>query len=949
IGRPIANTQLYILDPDMQPVPLGAMGELYIGGAGVARGYLNRPELTQERFLVDRFSGREGARLYKTGDLARYRADGTIEYLGRIDNQVKIRGYRIELGEIEAGLAAHPAVQSCAVLAREDSPGNKQLVGYLVPREGASQAVEDVLDFLKQRLPEYMVPAQFVWLESFPLTENGKVDRKALPAPSESNTIRETVGPRNQTEESLAAIWSELLHAGKIGIHDDFFELGGHSLLAIKAMSRIRDVFKVDLAPQSLFENSTVAGLAAVVMQARGTVEEVRRVEPRKQSGPSPLSFAQEQFWLLDQMVPGSPAYNIVDVITIHGEYHGAALKRAFDEMVRRHEILRTSVSLIDGRLMQTVEPATGLPLAEHDLSGLPEQERAREWTRLVREQGQKTFDLSHAPLLRATVVHHSGHEHKVLLIIHHIAGDEWGMGLIQNEVKQLYAAFSQKRPSPLAELPVQYADFACWQRDWFEGEKLEEQIAYWKKELEGASPVLALPTDKPRPAAQTLRGSTEHFTLPKALQQRLRALGLKEQVTPFMLLEAAFASLLHRHSGQADILVGTPISGRTQSETQRMVGCFLNTVVLRSQFAAGQTFRGLLHQARERALGAFAHAELPFGRLVATVAPDRDPSHSPLFQVMFVLHDPEGASQVSNLSGHRELETGTSKFDLTLYASMTEDGLEGTMEYSTDLFEAETVRRLCRHFGVLLEAIARDPDQSISSLPILTEADRQQLLVEWNRTQADYPRDVPLAQLIEAQVEQTPDAAAVVYGKESLSFAELNARANQLAHALVTHGAGPDRLVGICVERSVDMVAALLAVVKAGAAYLPLDPLLPQERLSYMLEDSGASLVVTQESLRASLPGFSGTVVLLDGKRWKSNSRDNLAVAVQPDHLAYVIYTSGSTGKPKGVEIPRGALTNFLWSMREWLGLTAQDRLLAVTTISFDIAGVDMWLPLLV
>ncbi len=956
IGRPIANTQLYILDPDMQPVPLGETGELYIGGAGVARGYLNRPELTQERFLVDRFSGRDGARLYKTGDLARYRPDGILEYLGRVDNQVKIRGYRIELGEIEAILAGHPEVQSCAVLAREDSPGNKQLVGYVVSRGGGTPAVEGMSDFLKMRLPEYMVPAQFVLLESLPLTQNGKVDRKALPAPSEANLIsgETTVAPRNDTERALADIWAKLLNVGSIGIHDDFFELGGHSLLVIKAMSRIRDVLQVDLPPQSLFENSTVAGLAAVVMQAKGDAAEepsqdVRRIEPREEAGPCPLSFAQEQFWLLDQMVPGSPAYNIVDVIALRGEYDAEAMKGTLNEIVRRHEILRTAFSPGDGQLMQVVLPPTELPLLEFDLTSLPEPERAPAWSSVVREQGHKAFDLSEAPLLRATMVHHSATDHRLLLVIHHIVGDEWAMGLIQDEVRQIYAAFSRKLPSPLGELPVQYADFACWQRDWFQGERLEEQIAYWKEALAGASPVLALPTDKPRPPAQTFRGATEHFTLPKALLERLRALGLKEQTTLFMLLEAAFASLLYRYSGQADILVGTPISGRTQSETQRLVGCFLNTVVLRSQFDDGQTFRTLLRQTRGRALGAFAHAELPFGRLVATLAPDRDASRTPLFQVMFVLFDPDGASRISNVAGHRELETGTSKFDLTLFLSMNEDGLAGEMEYSTDLFEADTVRRLCGHFGVLLEALAGDPDQPIARLPLLTEADRQQLLVEWNRTESEYPRDVPLAQLIEAQVERTPDAVALVCSDESLTFAELNAWSNQLAYELRARGVGPDRLVGICMERSVDMVVGLLAIVKAGAAYLPLDPLLPPERLGTMIEDSGARLVLTQESLWASLPAFSGTVLLLDDKSWKSNPRDNLGVAAKPDHLAYVIYTSGSTGKPKGVEVPRGALTNLLWSMREWLGLTAADRLLAVTTISFDIAGVDMWLPLLV
>ena len=694
-----------------------------------------------------------------------------------------------------------------------------------------------------------------------------------------------------------------------------------------------------------------MTGPSAVMMKSKGTAEEVRPIERRRQTGPCPLSFAQEQFWLLDQMVPGSPAYNIVDVIAINGEYDASALKGALDELVQRYEILRTSISLIDGQLMQIVSLASDLPLPEVDLTSLPELERAREWTRIAREEGQKTFDLSQPALVRATVVHHSRHEHKVLLTIHHIAADEWAMGLIQEEMKELYAAFSRKQPSPLPVLPVQYADFACWQRDRFEGEKLEKQIAYWKAELKGASPILALPTDKPRPAAQTFRGATESFSCPKALLRDLRALGLKEQATLFMILQAAFAALLHRYSGQADILVGTPVSGRTQSETQRLVGCFLNTVVLRSQFAPGQTFRALLHQARTRTLGAFAHAELPFGRLVATVAPHRDSSRTPLFQVMFVLHDPDGDSQASKVFGPRGLENGTSKFDLTLYASTTDDGIEGLIEYSTDLFEAKTVQRLCRHFGVLLQAIARDPDQSISRLPILAEADRQQLLVEWNDTAVVFPETgLCLHQLFERQAERTPDNVAVVCGRDSLSYGELDRRSNQLARHLAGLGVGPDVLVGLLVERSPEMVVALLAILKAGGAYLPLDPDFPPDRLAHMVADSKMSVLITQGELAQTLRSHPAAVVRLDNDRDDITKHDVAAPAtlgLRPDHLAYVLYTSGSTGLPKGVAIPHSAIVNFLLSMQRQPGFTASDTLLAVTTLSFDIAGLELYLPL--
>ncbi len=951
IGRPVANTQCYVLDANRRPVPIGAVGELYIGGDGLARGYLGRPALTAEKFVPDPFRDRADARMYRTGDLACYRSDGNLVCLGRSDHQVKIRGFRVELGEIEAGIARHPSVRQVVVVAREDVPGDKRLVAYFVAEEPPTDLIEQLRRQVRAVMPEYMVPSHFVALDAFPLSPNGKVDRKALPAPKGEDAVgsRETIGPRNQTEALLASIWSELLGVAKVGIDDSFFELGGHSLLAIKAMSRIRDTLDVDLPLRRLFEDPTVAGIAAAVMKAKGATSPVRRIEPRKQPGPYPLSFAQEQFWLLDQMVPGSPAYNVVDVIDLDGAYHAQALQGALRELVRRHEILRTAFTVEEEGLRQVVLPADELPVPEIELTALPEGERADAWNRVVREQGRQPFDLAQPPLLRAAMVHHSATEHRLLIVLHHIVGDEWAMGLVQEEVKQTYAALSRGQPFSLPELPVQYADYACWQREWFQGEKLEAQLDYWREALAGTPPVLLLPTDKPRPPALTFRGATEQFVLPKTLLEELRTLGKQEQTTLFMVLEAAFASLLHRYSGQSDLLVGTPISGRTQSETQHLVGCFLNTVVLRSQLDDGQTFRSLLHQTRERALGAFAHAEIPFARLVATLAPERDPSRTPLFQVMFVLFDPESASRSSILSDRRELETGTSKFDMTLLISITEDGLVGRMEYSTDLFEAETIRRMCRHFGVLLEGLAHRPDQPIGRLPILTEADTQQLLVEWNRTESDYPRAEPLAQLIEAQVARTPEAVAVVYGDEALTYAELDASANQLAHELRARGVGPDRLVGICIERSLDLVVGLLAIIKAGGAYLPLDPFLPAERLRTMLEDSGTTLVLTQDSLRATLPAFAGSPCSVDDPSWRSRPRDNPSVAVAPEQLAYVIYTSGSTGKPKGVEVPRGALTNLLWSMREWLGLTAADRLLAVTTISFDIAGVDMWLPLLV
>jgi amino acid adenylation domain-containing protein len=953
IGRPIANTELYVLDEGLQPVSLGEMGELYVGGAGVARGYLNRPDLTRERFLPDPFSGRAGARLYKTGDLARYRSDGILEFLGRVDNQVKVRGYRIELGEVEAALAGHPAVQSCAVLAREDTTANKQLVGYVVLRTGQKASAEELQTFVKRQLPEYMVPAHIVFLDSLPLTVNGKVDRKALPAPSTASATpsRKFTAPRNETEKSIVAIWSELLKVEDIGIDDDFFELGGHSLVAIRALARIRDRLDVDLPPQTLFEHSTVAALAALIMKARGEVQVSHPIPRRGTDGPCAVSFAQQQLWLLDQLVPGSPAYNIVDVVPIHGDYDPRALNGALRELVRRHEILRTVYARPDGRLVQAVLPPFEPSLADVDLSVASEEERQREWTRVVREQGRKPFDLAQLPLIRATVVHVSPAEHRVFLTIHHIIADEWSMELIHKELIELYTAFSQGHPSPLQALPIQYADFAVWQRESLQGEVLQGQLDYWKKELEGALQVLALPADRPRSTTPTLRGATESFALPKEVLARLQSLGRQEQATLFMMLEAAFALLLYRYTGQDDILVGTPISGRTHSETQRLIGCFLNTVVLRTQFPVELNFRELLRQVRGRALGAFAHAELPFERLVEELSPGRDLGRTPLFQAMFILHSRDGVSQVSKVSGYQELETGTSKFDLTLFMAEKDNALEGLIEYSTDLFETETVRRLCRSFARLLAAAAADPDQSVSRLPLLADADRRRLVVDWNRTALESAdAGLCLHQLFARQAAASPERIALSFGHETMTYAEVDRRSDQLARHLIALGVGPDMLVGLLVERSFEMVVGMLGILKAGGAYVPLDPSFPRDRLAYTIDDAQMQVLIAHRGLDGTLNKRPATVVHLDGD-WDeiSNAKGSPSerVGVAPGNLAYVLYTSGSTGMPKGVAIPHSAMVNFLLSMQHEPGFTPSDTLLAVTTLSFDIAGLELYLPL--
>ena len=957
IGRPIANTELYVLDEALQPVPVGTMGELYIGGVGVARGYLNRPELTRERFLPDPFSGRPAGRLYKTGDLARYRENGILEYLGRVDNQVKLRGYRIELGEIEETLAGQPQVQSSAVVVREDTPGDRQLVAYVVARPGQVPDADELRRALKDKLPEYMVPTRVVLLESMPLTQNGKVDRKALGSLASAPSAiappgRGTEMPRTETQKALASIWTELLKLGTIGIHEDFFDIGAHSLMAVRAESRIRDAFAVNLPTGIVFDNPTIAGLSTIIDAAKGAGSPVLRIEQRSATGPCELSFGQQQIWFLQQLLPASPAYNVVDVVQIEGIYNSGAMQRALQELVQRHEVLRTAFQVTDGRPLQVVLAEVAVGLVEHNLSELPESDREQAWVRLAQDQGRRAFDLGAAPLFRPMLVHMSPTEHRLLVVIHHIIADEWSMEILQHDVKSLYQAFANGRSATLQALPIQYADFASWQRQQISEDTLREQLAYWQKQLAGANTVLDLPTDKPRPETQNLRGDTETFKVPPQLVAQLSTLARAEQSTLFMMLEASFVTLLHLYSRQKDILVGTPITLRTQTETESLIGYFLNTLVLRAQIDDGMSFRSLLQQARETALGAFAHRDLSFSRLVAEFGSDRPVGRSPLFQAMFIMHNPDSVSLVSRVGDRRELETGSSKFDLSLIVSETAGSLEGVFEYSSDLFVPATIRRMCRLYVALLQAIANGLDQPISRLAVLTDEDWRDLRL-WNNTGAAFPVDHNVSQFLQARMLQAPDCVALRSGGVACGAGELDARSNQLTRLLRAHGIARGKLVGIAVERGIDMMVALLAVLKSGAAYVPLDPAYPAERLSLMAEDAQIALLITDTNNAGAFawPEQLSLVLTNDAQQSRSLSAEPLPADgerdARPEDPAYVIYTSGSTGKPKGVCVPHRAVVNFLVSVAREPGLTAGDRLVAVTTLSFDIAVLELLLPL--
>jgi len=1365
IGRPIANTQIYILDPNHKQVPIGEPGELHVGGAGLARGYLNRRELTEEKFIANPFDQKPDSRLYKTGDLARYLQDGNIEFLGRIDHQVKIRGYRIELGEIETTLSQHPDVKQVVVIAREDIPNQKRLVAYLVagsssdnlpeteavakqteqwqkiwddayihsdsqqepsfhiggwkdsytgkdlepeqvqewvnstverilslqpnrlleigcgtglllfriapqcqhyyatdlsgeairylerqignidveqascllassvtlrqiPAEGLaeiisesfdtaisnsviqyfpnidylvqviktavelvepvgqiflgdvlslplleafhtsvqleqaptslsvallkqrigdrllreqrliidpeffialkeylpqishveiqlkrgryqneltrfrydvvlhlgkkaplpttppiylnweqdnltaatirqqlvetspeilivthipnariwadvqamewlaspdcpetvgklrqqigsegiepedwwewqsevayrinitwsgnggdgyydvvfvrndtkiiadsriisnqknprqpwstyanqpytgtkhSQLVPQLRDFLKEKLPGYMIPSAFVLLEELPLTPNGKVDRRALPAPDKSRPVLdvELVTPRTPTEAILAGIWAEVLSLNEIGVLDNFFMLGGDSIQATQLISRVRDTFQIELSLHRLFEAPTVAELSETLDGA--SRQQFATIRPIPRNGELPLSFAEQRLWFLDQLQEGSIAYNEQEALRLRGSLHIEALQRAVQEIVRRHEVLRTNYQAIDGSPVRVILPELNLKMPIINLQQLPPEEQLSEVQSLGNQEIQQPFDLAHDPLLRVTLLQLATDDYVLLLTMHHIISDGWSTSVFGHELEVLYRAYVQGKPSPLPQLSLQYADFASWQRQPQTSQMLAPQLDYWKQQLLGAPPLLELPTDYPRPMVQTYRGEKAFFELGVELTVELKRLSQGSGVTLFMTLLAGFSTLLYRYSNQEDIIVGTPIANRNRSEIEGLIGFFVNTLALRSRVEGTLEFTELLQKVRQTALDAYAYQDLPFEQLVEALQPERSLSHSPIFQVMFALQNaPMAPLDLPGVSFKwLQMENAKAKFDLFLSMEETEAGLTGYWEYNCDLFEAATIHRMIGHFQTLLKAIVATPQTRIDDLTLLTETECYQLLVEWNNIQTNYPQNKCIYQLFEEQVERTPDAVAVVFENEQLTYRELNDRANQLACYLQHIGITSEVLVGICLERSLEMVVGLLGILKAGGAYVPLDPTYPQERLAFMLSDSQVPVLLTVKSLTHKLPQTEARLVYLDAD-WEvieTQSNANPEPAVTPENLAYVIYTSGSTGKPKGVLVTHQNLVHST-TARIHHYQEALTRYLLLSSFAFDssVAGI--------
>jgi amino acid adenylation domain-containing protein/non-ribosomal peptide synthase protein (TIGR01720 family) len=958
IGRPVANLQVHLLDRDLQLLPIGVTGELYLAGIGLARGYLARPDLTAAAFVPNphAYLGEGGARLYKTGDLGHYLPDGRIEFLGRADRQVKVRGFRVELGEIESRLRDHPAVRDAVVVAQREPDGGTRLVAYLAGAVELLPSTRELRDFLHAKLPAYMAPSAVVPLAAFPLNTSGKIDRQALPLPAAPSMEQEDQpAPRTPMEELVAGVWCEVLRLDQIGVHDDFFALGGHSLRATQVASRLRQALGHEVPLRTLFEAPTVTALAAWLDRAArgGPAAEEPPLARVPRDAELPLSFSQQRLWLLDQLDPGSPAYNLPSRLPLHGRLDVAALAWSFREIVRRHEVLRTSFAAVDGQPRQIVATEADLTIGVVDLTLCPGQER--EARRLAREEARRPFDLARDRLLRVTVLRLADQEHLLLLTLHHIVSDGWSSGILVRELAELYRTHREGRPSRLPELAVQYADFSCWQRQRLQGELLASQLAYWRQRLAGAPTLLEVPADRPRPAQQSFRGAVVSFALSRELTSRVGGMARRHEATPFMVLLAAFQSLLSRSSGQEDLLVGTPIANRDRPELEALIGFFVNLLPLRADLSGAPSLRELLARTRESALGAYHHQALPFERLVEELQPERDLSYSPLFQFLFVFQNvPLEPLRLPGLTvSPVAAASSVARFDWTLTLFEHAARLEGWLEYNTDLFDAATAWRTTGHLEVLLDGGVEEPDRGLPDLPLLTAAELAQVVREWSSAPGSPPTDVLVHERFARWAARAPEAPAVQCEEELLSYGELARRAGRLARRLQRLDVGPEVLVGIALERSLAVIVTILAVLEAGGAYIPLDPSYPRERLAFMLEDSGVRIILTASHLLTALPAHGARVVCVDDDEPEPAQAATHAPAhaatdwhapAAADQLAYGIYTSGSTGTPKGVLVSHRSLAALASGFVSALGLGPGDRLLMVPSLSFDASVGDLF-----
>jgi amino acid adenylation domain-containing protein len=995
IGRAIANHRTYVLDEDQNPAPVGQAGELYIGGIGLARGYLNCPELTAKKFIVRRLGGKSTERLYRTGDLVRNLLDGNLAFVGRADDQVKIRGYRIEPGEIEMVLNRHSSVEQCAVIAREDTPGEKRLIAYVVPRRGPGAEAEENLEqvtqyeqgghgtvsqllisrlrkYLFEKLPRYLVPSSFMLLDEMPLTPNGKLDRRKLPIPAVSGG--KYVAPRTPLECKLAEIWEEVLELDRVGADDDFFALGGHSLSAVQLANRVRQVIGEQVSASFILQAPTVAELAEklqpnVLTKVLVSTSWDEKDSPETKHNPKescarehiprqpraegdretifPTSFAQQSVWLREQLRPESCDFNIVLAFKIQGELEIDTLARSFSFLTGRHEVLRTTFRAIDGSPMQIVAPSdTAMALPVFDLRKLGSHERSRCIRQMIQDEARTPFDLAQGPLFRARLIRTEDREHVLIVNLHHIIHDDWSTKILMQELLTAYAALAGGGAPELPALPIQYGDYAYWQRNLQSANRIEEQLKYWRDQLSDC-PCLQLPTDRPLGREIPL-AANEPVELSPELIHAVKKLSEAEKATLFMTTLAAFQVLLARYTQQDDIVVGTPIAIRGHAEIESLPGLFLNTLVLRTRLNGNSTFRELIQRVRKVTLQAYENQELPFEYIVQGLAPRCGPGRDPLFQVLFnAMPALPKSYSVGELTFDRiEVQDESALFDLTVNLIDDADGTHFYLNYNANLFDPGTVKRIAGHFRLLLERMVDEPDVGLWELPLLSATERHQILVEWNDNHRDYPDNVFLHQFVERQVERSPNAIAAVFEGQSLTYHQLNERANRLAHHLRRFGVGPDRIVGILAERSFEMWIGILAILKAGGAYLPLDPNYPPERLAFLLQDAEPVAILTQRHLADRILSNPEKSILLE-QDFQSESDANPAARIRPENLVYVLYTSGSTGKPKGVLNSHGGLANWLCWMQELFPMSEQDAILQKSPYTFDVSVREFFLAL--
>ncbi|WP_304168426.1 non-ribosomal peptide synthetase, partial [Lonsdalea britannica] len=937
IGKPLPDLRLYLLDSHGEPVPLGVTGELYVSGAGVTRGYLNQPALTEARFPLDPFCGESGARMYRTGDLGRWREDGTVEYLGRNDFQVKIRGFRIELGEIESALQACDGVKHAVVTAMSTKTQDKQLVAYYVAESRGQVLATDALKAqLGKDLPAFMVPAAYVALDAVPLTSNGKVDRRSLPAPDrDAFEHQEYEAPQGDTETTLAAIWRSVLGVAQVGRHDSFFALGGHSLLAVQLISRVRSELQRELPVAAVFESPVLHELAALLdLAPTGRLPDI---VPVAEGIHPPLSLAQQRLWFLSRMdETARAAYVISFTIQIQGELDVAALTQALDRIVARHAALRTRIAERDGTPVQVIaSEGSGFPLRRITADDPTASERGTE-------------ALAHGEL---TVV--GPQSYRLRLSFHHLVADGWSVGIFLQELQSLYAAFRHGNGDPLPPLAIQFGDYAAWQQQHMRGDVLQAQQAYWAQQLRGIPDCLTLPSDRPRQAMQDYRGASVDIELDTSLTQALKSLSQHHGATLFMLLLAGWSALMSRLSGQEDVVIGSPVAGRDRQELEPLIGMFVNTLALRVDLSEQPDTLALLAQVKATTLAAQGHPDIPFEQVVEMLAPARSLAHSPVFQVMLALQNtPDIAFALPGLETSLLNEAvETAQFDLSLDLREVGGRIKGRLYYATALFDAATAQRYVDYWHALLRGMTADPHQPVQTLPLLPDAERRQLLFGFNATRADYPVGDALHLLFEGQADRQPDATAVECDGERLSYGELNRRANQLAHGLLEQGVRPNGRVAIVLERGCDLIIAMLATLKAGGGYVPIDPATPTERLAYLLEDSGPQAIITGHTLCSRLGerARDPRTLVIDGdaRPWMHCPQENIplaALGLTPRHLAYLIYTSGSTGRPKGVMVEHRNIINLVHWHCAAFALRPWDCVSSLAGLGFDAAAWEIW-----